>query len=271
MAPGKPVLKATVNSCSAVENHHASNKQNQNKALEKIQILAVPNSKKNPLVDKEATNRCPPPPRLPATHQLPSEEQKKANGRYSGRQLVQWNRKTPTPETFQLFQLTVIDTGQPVAEKFLLALTFECEKKGIELPWDDAAHRFRPNVTGNAARQYVAKMPKRHLEEGRVVPPRGNLRRFDNRDTRGVVLDKDTGEPRAVSWDEDIDEPDKFPVDEQTVTMETEEDAASALTQVGQLSSLRVPLLTIASTPQRSRRSRTTGNRERSSSLSTLP
>ncbi|KAI8277261.1 hypothetical protein K4K60_007100 [Colletotrichum sp. SAR11_57] len=214
MAPGKPVLKATVNSCSAVENHHASNKQNQNKALEKIQILAAPNSKKNPLVDKEATNRCPPPPRLPATHQLPSEEQKKANGRYSGRQLVQWNR-------------------QPVAEKFLLALTFECEKKGIELPWDDAAHRFRPNVTGNAARQYVAKMPKRHLEEGRVVPPRGNLRRFDNRDTRGVVLDKDTGEPRAVSWDEDIDEPDKFPVDEQTVTMETEEDAASALTQMG--------------------------------------
>ncbi|KAJ0370849.1 hypothetical protein COL154_001228 [Colletotrichum chrysophilum] len=212
MAPGKPVLKATVNSCSAVENHHASNKQNQNKALEKIQILAAPNSKKNPLVDKEAANRCPPPPRLPATHQLPSEEQKKANGRYSGRQLVQWNR-------------------QPVAEKFLLALTFECEKKGIELPWDDAAHRFRPNVTGNAARQYVAKMPKRHLEEGRVVPPRGNLRRFDNRDTRGVVLDKDTGEPRAVSWDEDIDEPDKFPVDEQTVTMETEEDAASALTQ----------------------------------------
>ncbi|KAH0431341.1 rna-binding protein cabeza-like protein [Colletotrichum camelliae] len=212
MAPGKPVSKATVNSRSAVENHRASNKKDQNKALEKVQIPATAKPNKDSMVDKKATNRGPPPPRHPATHQLPSEEQKKANGRFTGRKLVQWNR-------------------QPVAEKFLLALAFECEKKGIDLPWDEAAHRFQPNLTGNAARQYVTKMSKRHLEEGRVVPPRGNLRRFDNRDTRGVVLDKDTGEPRAVPWDEDVDEPDKFPVDEQTVTMEEEEDAASALTQ----------------------------------------
>ncbi|KAI8236997.1 hypothetical protein K4K54_001326 [Colletotrichum sp. SAR 10_86] len=127
--------------------------------------------------------------------------------------------------------------GTPVAEKFLLALAFECEKKGIELPWDEAAHRFRPNVTGNAAKQYVAKMPKRHLEEGRVVPPRGDLRRFDNRETRGVVLDKDTGELRAVFWDEDIEEPDKFPVDQQTVTIEEEEDAAAAQAQASHLPS----------------------------------
>ncbi|KAL3302474.1 proteinRNA-binding protein cabeza [Colletotrichum asianum] len=210
MAPEKPVLKASVSSRSATENHRASNKQN--KALEKAEIPATTKSNKDSGVDKKTTNRSSPPPRRPATHQLPSEEQKKANGRYTGRKLVQWNR-------------------QPVAEKFFLALAFECEKKGIELPWDEAAHRFRPNVTGNAAKQYVAKMPKRHLEEGRVVPPRGDLRRFDNRETRGVVLDKDTGELRAVSWDEDIEEPDKFPVDQQTITMEEEEDAADALTQ----------------------------------------
>ncbi|EQB49202.1 hypothetical protein CGLO_11495 [Colletotrichum gloeosporioides Cg-14] len=212
MAPGKPVSKAAVNSRSAVDNHRASNKYSQNEPLEKAKISATAKSNKDSGVDKKATNRPPPPPRRPATHQLPSEEQKKANGRFTGRKLVQWNR-------------------QPVAEKFLLALAFECEKKGIELPWDEAAHRFRPNVTGNAARQYVTKMPKRHLEEGRVVPPRGDLRRFDNRDTWGVVLDKDTGEPRAVSWDEDIEEPDKFPVDQQTVPMEEEEDAAFALIQ----------------------------------------
>ncbi|KAF3799560.1 hypothetical protein GCG54_00002262 [Colletotrichum gloeosporioides] len=212
MAPGKPVSKAAVNSRSAVDSHRANNKYSQNEPLEKAKIPAIAKSNKDSGVDKKATNRPPPPPRRPATHQLPSEEQKKANGRFTGRKLVQWNR-------------------QPAAEKFLLALAFECEKKGIELPWDEAAHRFQPNLTGNAAKQYVAKIPKRHLEEGRVVPPRGNLRRFDNRDTRGVVLDEDTGEPRAVSWDEDIEEPDKFPVDQQTVTMEEEEDAADALTQ----------------------------------------
>ncbi|KAI8294308.1 hypothetical protein K4K59_005164 [Colletotrichum sp. SAR11_240] len=216
MAPEKPVLKATVSSRSATENHRASSKQN--KALEKAEIPATTKSNKDSGVDKKTTNRPSPPPRRPATHQLPSEEQKKANGRYTGRKLVQWNR-------------------QPVAEKFLLALAFECEMKGIELPWDEAAHRFRPNVTGNAARQYVTKMSKRHLEEGRVVPPRGELRRFDNRETRGVVLDKDTGEPRAVFWDEDVDEPDKFPVDEQTVTIEEEEDAAAALAQASHLPS----------------------------------
>ncbi|KAI8212107.1 Cyclin-dependent kinase 8 [Colletotrichum sp. SAR 10_76] len=232
MAPEKPVSKAAANSRSAVENHRASNKHDQNKALEKVQIPAATKSKKDPGVDKEALNRPPPPPRRPATHQLPSEEQKKANGRYTGRKLVQWNR-------------------QPVAEKFLLALAFECEKKGIELPWDEAAHRFRPNVTGNAARQYVTKMAKRHLEEGRVVPPRGDLRRLDNRETRGVVLDKDTGELRAVSWDEDIEEPDKFPVDQQTVTMEEEEDAADALTQmkVPQMGFPMAPDLTFNSVP----------------------
>ncbi|KAF4877069.1 hypothetical protein CGCSCA1_v003602 [Colletotrichum siamense] len=197
MAPEKPVSKAAANSRSAVETHRASNKYSQNEPLEKVQIPAIAKPNKDSVVDKKATNRRPPPLRRPATHQLPSEEQKKANGRYTGRKLVQWNR-------------------QPVAEKFLLALAFECEKKGIELPWDEAAHRFRPNVTGNAARQYVTKMSKRHLEEGRVVPPRGDLRRFDNQDTWGVVLDKDTGEPRSVSWDEDVNEPDKFPVDEQT-------------------------------------------------------
>ncbi|KAI8242470.1 hypothetical protein K4K53_003791 [Colletotrichum sp. SAR 10_77] len=197
MAPEKPVSKAAANSRSAVETHRASNKHSQNEPLEKVQIPAAAKPNKDSVVDKKATNRGPPPLRRPATHQLPSEEQKKANGRYTGRKLVQWNR-------------------QPVAEKFLLALAFECEKKGIELPWDEAAHRFRPNVTGNAAKQYVAKMPKRHLEEGRVVPPRGDLRRFDNRETRGVVLDKDTGELRAVFWDDDIEEPDKFPVDQQT-------------------------------------------------------
>ncbi|KAJ5002320.1 hypothetical protein K4K48_000289 [Colletotrichum sp. SAR 10_66] len=222
MAPEKPVSKAAANSRSAVENHRASNKHDQNKALEKVQIPATANPNKDSVVDKKATNRRPPPLRRPATHQLPSEEQKKANGRYTGRKLVQWNR-------------------QPVAEKFLLALAFECEKKGIELPWDEAAHRFRPNVTGNAARQYVTKMSKRHLEEGRVVPPRGDLRRFDNQDTWGVVLDKDTSEPRAVSWDEDVNEPDKFPVDEQTVTMEEEEDAAAALAQASHLPSFCVP------------------------------
>ncbi|KAI8261030.1 Cyclin-dependent kinase 8 [Colletotrichum sp. SAR11_239] len=197
MAPEKPVSKAAANLRSAVETHRASNKHSQNEPLEKVQIPATAKPNKDSVVDKKATNRRPPPLRRPATHQLPSEEQKKANGRYTGRKLVQWNR-------------------QPVAEKFLLALAFECEKKGIELPWDEAAHRFRPNVTGNAARQYVTKMSKRHLEEGRVVPPRGDLRRFDNRDTWGVVLDKDTGEPRAVSWDEEFNEPDRFPVDEQT-------------------------------------------------------
>ncbi|KAF4846845.1 hypothetical protein CGCSCA4_v005788 [Colletotrichum siamense] len=197
MAPEKPVSKAAANSRSAIETHRASNKHSQNEPLEKVQIPATAKPNKDSVVDKKATNRRPPPLRRPATHQLPSEEQKKANGRYTGRKLVQWNR-------------------QPVAEKFLLALAFECEKKGIELPWDEAAHRFRPNVTGNAARQYVTKMSKRHLEEGRVVPPRGDLRRFDNQDTWGVVLDKDTGEPRAVSWDEDVDEPDRFLVDEQT-------------------------------------------------------
>ncbi|KAI8238562.1 Cyclin-dependent kinase 8 [Colletotrichum sp. SAR 10_99] len=214
MAPEKPVSRAAANSRSAIETHRASNKHSQNEPLEKVQIPAAAKPNKDSVVDKKATNRRPPPLRRPATHQLPSEEQKKANGRYTGRKLVQWNR-------------------QPVAEKFLLALAFECEKKGIELPWDEAAHRFRPNVTGNAARQYVTKMSKRHLEEGRVVPPRGDLRRFDNRDTWGVVLDRDTGEPRAVSWDEDVHEPDKFPVDEQTVTIEEEEDAALALTQMG--------------------------------------
>ncbi|KAI8164092.1 Cyclin-dependent kinase 8 [Colletotrichum sp. SAR 10_70] len=219
MAPEKPVSKAAANSRSAIETHRASNKHSQNEPLEKVQIPATTKPNKDSVVDKKATNRRPPPLRRPATHQLPSEEQKKANGRYTGRKLVQWNR-------------------QPVAEKFLLALAFECEKKGIELPWDEAAHRFRPNVTGNAARQYVTKMSKRHLEEGRVVPPRGDLRRFDNRDTWGVVLDKDTGEPRAVSWDEDVNEPDKFPVDEQTVTIEEEEDAALALTQPSTLASV---------------------------------
>ncbi|KAF4931848.1 hypothetical protein CGCVW01_v000159 [Colletotrichum viniferum] len=208
MAPEKPVSKAAANSRSAVENHRASNKHDQNKALEKVQIPATAKQNKDSVVDKKATIRRPPPPRHAATHQLPSEEQKKANGRYPGRQLVQWNR-------------------QPVAEKLLLALVFECEKKGLELPWDETAHRFRPSTAGNALKQQMVRLQAKHLKEGRVVPPRGNLRGYAaDRNVRGVVLDKETGQKRTVGWDEKVDEPDCFPVDDQTIIMieEGEED-----------------------------------------------
>ncbi|TQV97613.1 chaperonin GroL [Cordyceps javanica] len=137
------------------------------------------------------------------SHSLPTEEQKRSNGRVVGRSLIMWGRPR-------------------MAEKLLLHLHYECTRHKIVLPWDSIAHRLHPGSSGAAVVQHLNRVRKELIREGHLVPPvcqkpssnstvDPNIRGYVRQDLDGD--DKDT--TRAVRFDERHDDlrfnlPDSF-------------------------------------------------------------
>ncbi|OAA52396.1 proteinrelated to RNA-binding protein cabeza [Beauveria brongniartii RCEF 3172] len=137
------------------------------------------------------------------SHSLPTEVQKRNNGRVVGRSLIMWGRPR-------------------MAEKLLLHLHYECTRHKIVLPWDSIAHRLRPGSSGAAVVQHLNRVRKELIREGHLVPPvcqkpsstsgvDPSIRGFVRQDPDGD--DKDTTRP--VRFDEKYDDlrfnlPDSF-------------------------------------------------------------
>ena len=58
-----------------------------------------------------------------------------------------------------------------MAEKLLLNLIYECNRHGVDIPWDAVAHRFHPGSSGGAIQQHLARIRPSLIAEGHLVPP----------------------------------------------------------------------------------------------------
>ncbi|KAK5997111.1 hypothetical protein PT974_02463 [Cladobotryum mycophilum] len=129
------------------------------------------------------------------THALPTQSQKKGNGRVVGRSLIMWNRPR-------------------MAEKVLLHLYYECTRHKVQIPWDAIAHRLRPGSSGAAIIQHINRLRRDLIAEGHLVPPiaqKTNSAAALDPKIRGYVrrdMDGDDRETtRAVMFDEKMDDP----------------------------------------------------------------
>ncbi|KAG9236120.1 hypothetical protein BJ875DRAFT_526798 [Amylocarpus encephaloides] len=113
------------------------------------------------------------------------------NGRFHGRQLVNWHRAR-------------------MMEKLILHLQYECQREGIQLPWDKTVHRLMPGSSGTAALQYLNRLRGFLVTEGHLVPPLiGKLGSPQESNIRGYIRDMssdDITQTRVVGWDESIED-----------------------------------------------------------------
>ncbi|OAA43782.1 hypothetical protein NOR_04357 [Metarhizium rileyi] len=132
------------------------------------------------------------------SHHLPTDQQRKGNGRVAGRNLIMWNRPR-------------------MAEKLLLHIHYECSRHKLQLPWDAIAHRFHPGSSGAAIIQHINRLRREVLAEGHLVPPLTqrtsttpsdpNVRGYVRQDTQG----DDFESTRPVYFSERLDDP-KFSI-----------------------------------------------------------
>ncbi|KAJ6783728.1 hypothetical protein PWT90_05478 [Aphanocladium album] len=137
------------------------------------------------------------------SHTLPTEEQKRNNGRVVGRSLIMWSRPR-------------------MAEKLLLHLHYECTRHRVNIPWDSIAHRLHPGSSGAAVVQHLNRVRKELIREGHLVPPvcqKPSSNSSVDPAVRGYVRLHPDGEDkettRAVRFDEKYDDlrfnlPDSF-------------------------------------------------------------
>ncbi|KHO02049.1 uncharacterized protein MAM_01050 [Metarhizium album ARSEF 1941] len=128
------------------------------------------------------------------SHHLPTNQQRKGNGRVPGRNLIMWNRPR-------------------MAEKLLLHIHYECTRHRLQLPWDAIAHRFHPGSSGAAIIQHINRLRREILAEGHLVPPLTqrssatpvdpNVRGFVRQDTECGDIEA----TRPVYFGERIDDP----------------------------------------------------------------
>ncbi|KAG6029050.1 hypothetical protein E4U41_000501 [Claviceps citrina] len=127
------------------------------------------------------------------SHRLPTDEQRKGNGRVAGRSLIMWNRPR-------------------MAEKLLLHIQYECSRHKIALPWDAIAHRLHPGSSGQAVCQHINRLRRELVAEGHLVPPLPQksgtycppeIRGFTRQDVHGSDLET----TRPVTFDEKIEDP----------------------------------------------------------------
>jgi hypothetical protein len=95
-------------------------------------------------------------------------------------------------------------------EKLMLHLQYECQRKGILLPWDKAVHRLSPGSSGTAAQQHINKIRDILIGEGHMVPPLiGKLGSAQSSHVRGYIRDEDSSDPsqaKVVNWGEVVED-----------------------------------------------------------------
>ncbi|KAG5952024.1 hypothetical protein E4U53_001796 [Claviceps sorghi] len=150
------------------------------------------------LLSSSATTSSPQKIETPRTarysHRLPTDEQRRGNGRVPGRSLIMWNRPR-------------------MAEKLLLHIQYECSRHKITLPWDAIAHRLHPGSSGQAVCQHIHRLRRELVAEGHLVPPMPSQKSGSLIDpeirgyTRQNVDTNDLETTRPVTFDERLDDP----------------------------------------------------------------
>ncbi|KAH7154992.1 hypothetical protein B0J13DRAFT_618478 [Dactylonectria estremocensis] len=113
------------------------------------------------------------------TSRLPTEEQRRQNGRVPGRNLIVWGRPRQN-------------------EKFLLHLVHALTQDKTDVPWDRIAHSMNPGSSGAALNQHLIRLRKELIAEGHLVPPpaqRPGAAPID-RNIRGYVRKDQDGDDR---------------------------------------------------------------------------
>ncbi|CAM1503909.1 Fc.00g015000.m01.CDS01 [Cosmosporella sp. VM-42] len=125
------------------------------------------------------------------THHLPTEKDRKKNGRVAGRNLIIWGRPR-------------------MAEKLLLHIQYECQRAKIDLPWNAIAHRLKPGSSGAAINQHMSRLRRELIAEGHVVPPPTQKGGHIDSDIRGYVRMDMDGEDkesvRPVKYSESVED-----------------------------------------------------------------
>ncbi|QYT01388.1 hypothetical protein H0G86_008429 [Trichoderma simmonsii] len=167
-------------------------KKNQTAALDRRTPSKVLKSQRTPKVNELKTPGSTPS-ETAYTHNLPTGEQKKGNGRVTGRRLIMWNRPRMT-------------------EKLLLHIHYECVRHKVNIPWDAISHRLHPGSSGQAILQHVNRLRKELFAEGHMVPPPAHKNSpstpYDPT-VRGYVRDPTSDDKRAtrsVGFDEKLDD-----------------------------------------------------------------
>lgn len=134
------------------------------------------------------------------SHHLPTDQQRKGNGRVAGRNLIMWNRMFCLVNAVFFCSMGASngEAGPRMAEKLLLHIHYECSRHKLQLPWDAIAHRFHPGSSGAAIIQHINRLRREVLVEGHLVPPLTqrssatpndpNLRGYVRRDTEATTL-----------------------------------------------------------------------------------
>lgn len=145
------------------------------------------------------------------THHLPTDEQKKCNGRVQGRSLIVWGSTSLSHHTSSKNRC-LTSLGPRMAEKLLLHIQYECQRARIDLPWNSIAHRLHPGSSGAAIGQHLNRLRRELIAEGHMVPPLPQSRGGGTVDSsiRGYVrldmegTDKETTRP--VSFSEKLED-----------------------------------------------------------------
>ena len=96
-------------------------------------------------------------------------------------------------------------------EKLLLHLQYECQRMGVQLPWDKIVHRLKPGSSGASAMQHLNKLRDVLVGEGHMVPPLiGKLGATVPEDTpRGYIRDLSSQDPyvtKKVMWSDYVED-----------------------------------------------------------------
>lgn len=99
--------------------------------------------------------------------------------------------------------------------QLLLSLQKACNRKGMKLPWDEAALHFGPTTTGSGVIQHLAKLRQKRISEGLPVPDaltRGRGRGANRGSSQKTTSEKaKTAQKNVLSNGEDDEE--EFDVD----------------------------------------------------------
>jgi hypothetical protein len=95
-------------------------------------------------------------------------------------------------------------------EKLLLHVQYECQRQGVQIPWDKVVHRLSPGSSGATAQQHLNKVRDQLVAEGHMVPPLiGKLGAPAPDAPRGFIRDMSQNDPyvtKAVHWGDHVED-----------------------------------------------------------------
>jgi hypothetical protein len=95
-------------------------------------------------------------------------------------------------------------------EKLMLHVQYECQRQGVQIPWDKVVHRLSPGSSGATAQQHLNKLRDQLVTEGHMVPPLiGKLGVPAPDAPRGYIRDMTSDDPhltKEVFWSDHVED-----------------------------------------------------------------